>query len=346
MSFLDKLIKKTSHTSSGEEIDRLLAEGMSVIAKSRAHRDEDEDEEEEVKKSRKEEKEEPSCKHAHMCKSFSAQEDTEDEERKCEKAGSCEDFEKPEDKSRKSKKDVKPLLGDEEDEGIDEDDIDDEPEDEEDEKAEKKATKSQKKVAEEAKKSRKSKEDIQGAIKSSQKDVYFDPDEDDLPDEDLDIPEEEGRQKGIITNQGRRVAEKAKKSRAEEDPMTDVVDLLGHVALLLDQSLKQNERMTKSMLVMMKSQQKINADMELVKSQTPGYPMAPVMFAPSVRKKASKEEYRPNQVRDALQKGMMNGMVEAELVRDFDAFVGRPGVSVTEWVEDQLSENLRKALSL
>ncbi len=330
MGFLNKLLKQTTKP---EDVDLLLAESIRDLVKARSGKREEEDEA-------------PRCKYGHICKSFEAEDGSEDEEKKCKKSEGCNDFAKVDEKAEKGKKDVKSFLGDDDSEGAG---LDDEyaAKDDKDEAAEKAAASRQKKVAEDAKKS-KGKDSIEDTIEDGQQDVYFeDEDDNDLPGGEYDIPDEQGHETGILTNHGRKVATKAKKSRYEEDPFVQVVDLLGNVALLLDQNLKQNDRIAKGMAVMLKSMQKSNTDLELIKSQTPGYPMQPVMFAPAARKKVEgKETYGEEQVRDALVKGMTSGIIDSELVRDFDAFVGRPGVSATEWVKDQLDDNLRKALSL
>lgn len=345
MSWLDKLLKKTAGPN---DIDLMLTESVRDLIKARYGK-KDEEEETEHKK----------CRLAHKCRDFEPHDGTEENEKKCRHVGECEDFEEEKDKARKSrskkaKEDVKPFLGDDKDEGIDETEINyDEPEDEPDEEAEEEAAERQKRVAKRSQKSRKAKikeqKDIQDTIDEDQEEVYFDEDEDDdLPGSEYNMPEEEGHEHGIITNYGRRIkGRKAKKSLQEENPMADLLEIMGNVAVLLDGSLKQMDKLTKSTAVIMKSLQKLNGDMELVKSQTPGYPMQPLMYAPPAKgNSGQKVTYHEEQVRDALIKGMQSGQVDPELLRDFEGWIGRPGASVTEWVTDSLDETTRKALGL
>lgn len=311
MDFLDDLLKKTS--PSNDDIDRMLEERYRDLVKSHKRRVEDDDEEELE----------------------------EEEEEKSRKA-------------KKGKKDIKEFLGDDDDEGIDEEEeaADEEPRDYADEEAEEEAAEREKKILRRKARSKKlrtrEREDIQDAIDEDEGAYFDDEDDGDFSEEEFDIPEEQGDEEGIITNYGRRVKGKAKKSLNDDAFMDiDFIDFLGDIAMLLEATLKEQNKIKKAVAVLVKSQQKFNSDMELIKSQTPIYPMPPLMYKPTIQeKKNNQPKYSQEQVREALMKGMYSGQVNADLVRDFEVFVQRPNASVDEWVNDMLDEPVKKALGL
>lgn len=336
MSLLDKLLKKTS--VSPEDTDRMLSEAVRDLTKSLKYEDDEEDEEEEKKKAKKRHNEDEE-----EIKSRKKKIDDEDEEEEKEE----EEEEYKSRRTKKGKKDVKDFI--EEDVDVEDEFPYEEPEDEEDEEAEEEVAERQNEIAKRSyRKNRRKNDDIEDMIEEAQEDVYFDDeDDDDLPEEEFEIPEEQGHEEGIITNYGRRIRKKTKKS-FYEDTMSDLVEMIADMALLLEANLKQNQKIAKSLAVMMKSQQKINADMELIKSQAPTYPMAPFTYIPTVntKKTNSGKEYSDEQVREALVKGMTSGKISGDLLRDFEAWMSKPGARVTDWVNDMLDEPLKKTLGL
>jgi hypothetical protein len=332
MSLLDKLLKKTAVTA--EDTDKMLSEAVRDLTKSLKYEDDEEDEGEK-KKAKKKYDDEEEIKAKKKKKDYE-DEDEEEEEYKSKK-------------TKKGKKDVEDFIEDDVD--VEDDFPYDEPEDEEDEEAEEEAAEREKEIAKRSQKKSRKKNydyDVDEVIEEDQDDVYFDDEDDeDLPEEEFDIPEEQGHEKGIITNYGRRIKGKTKKS-FNDDAMSDVVEMLADVALLLEATLKQNQKMAKSLVAMMKSQQKINADMELIKSQSPTYPMLPLMYMPTIstKKNTNGKEYSEEQVREALVKGMTAGQVSGDLLRDFEAYISKPGAKVTDWVNDMLDEPIKKTLGL
>ncbi|MGB9660657.1 MAG: hypothetical protein ACPL5F_01395 [Moorellaceae bacterium] len=342
MDFLKKLLKKTA---SSEDIDRLLAESVHELIKARHSRAEEEEEDEEDL----EEKARRAKKAKDMPKEIEVEVELEDEDEEEEK----EEEKARKSRSKKAKKEIKEFIGDKEDEGIDETEIDyEEPIDEEDLKEEEKAAEKQKRIAQRSQKAKKkehAEDDIEEAIEEDQEDAYFEEEDDeDLPGEAFELPEEQGHGKGIITNYGRRIEAKGRKTKKSmyDDPLEDMVEIMGYTTLVLDRIANQQAKLMKATAALMKAMQKINADQELIKAQTPGYPMAPLMYMPPKKVENKKEQYTVEQVRGALYKALEAGRIEPSLLQDFDAWMGRPGASPTEWVNDTLDEPLRKAIGL
>lgn len=326
-----------------ENTDRMLSKRIRDLTKSLKYEDDEEDEEEEKKKARKKHNEDE--EEVKSRKKKIDDEDEEDEEVEEEEEEEEEEYKSR--RTRKGKKDVEDFI--EEDVDVEDEFPYEEPEDEEDEEAEEEVAERQNKIARRSyRKNRRKDDDIEDMIEEDQEDVYFDDeDDDDLPGEEFEIPEEQGHEEGIITNYGRRIRKKVRKS-FYEDTMSDLVEVVADLTLLTEANLKLSRKIAEAVAVMMKSQQKINADMELIKSQAPTYPMAPFTYIPTVntRKTNSGKEYSEEQVREALVKGMTSGKISGDLLRDFEAWMSKPGARVTDWVNDMLDEPLKKTLGL